>query len=494
MLIDSRDLDRGQVIQSDLCIIGAGAAGIALARALRSTGVSIALLESGGLTYDERTQSLYEGQAVGPLFGEGNEYLRTSRLRYFGGTTNHWTGACRPLDPIDFAAREWVPHSGWPITRAELDRYYDAAAEVVQTSPFTARDEGLDLETAPLLFPNRSVIPKRFHFSRPTRFGIRYRQELADSPNVAVYLHATVIRIEASTAGSRVDRVRVVTPGGNRLAVTSRHFVLATGGIENARLLLNSNDVQTKGLGNETDLVGRFFMDHLGRQEAGGMLLASPLADPSVYFDSQVRLCISEELQREHRLRNASVRLYLRERQDTPPSTARLGQALATIDHLGETEWAGTPTFAACGVITEPSPNPESRVTLGDDLDELGMRRAKLDWRVNRSDLDNIGKTMEVLAVELGKTNRGRVQVASIDESDPWRGMDYDLHHIGTTRMSQRLLQGVVDSDCRVYGLANLYIAGSSVFPTSGFANPTLTIVALTLRLSEHLRAVMRRG
>ena len=495
MLIDSRELDRDSAVATDVCIIGGGAAGITVARTLRSSGFRVALLESGGLSFDERSQALYEGSARGPLFRQQSQYLTRSRVRYFGGSTNHWTGYCRPLDEVDFAQRPWVPHSGWPITRRDLEAYHEPAADLLQIDPFTVVDEGLGENAPSALSPTRSVLTKRFHISS-TQFGSRYREELSASEDVAVYLHANATSLEANEAGSRVDRIRVATLSGNRFTVAARHVVLSTGGIENARLLLLSNRVQKNGLGNEHDLVGRFFMDHSGRSSSGQMIVTSPLseAEADVYFSHTTRLCLSEPLQREHRLLNASVRLYLRERDEVSAPADRVGLALMDLAYLGEPPPSRTGVHAACGVITEQTPHPESRVTLADELDELGSRRATLDWTASLSDADNIRQTLEVLGAELGRAGRGRVRVAPIDPEDPWRGMDYDLHHMGTTRMADDPSHGVVNSDCRLHEVINLHVAGSSVFPTSGFANPTFTIVALALRLSDHLRREVSRG
>ena len=495
MLIDSRGIDQDSAVTADLCIIGGGAAGITVARACRSAGFSVTLLESGGLSYDERSQALYEGSAHGPLFRDRSRYLTRSRVRYFVGSTNHWAGYCRPLDDIDFAQRAWVPHSGWPITRRDLEAYHEPAAELLQIAPFAPVDEGLGEDAPSGLFPSRSVLTKRFHVS-PTQFGSRYREDLARAEDVAVYLYANATRLETNEAGSRVEQIRVATLSGNRFTVAARYVVLSTGGIENARLLLLSNGVQKNGLGNEHDLVGRFFMDHSGRSNSGQMIVTRPLseAEADAYFTNTARLCLSEPMQREHRLLNASVRLYLREVDEVSGPAERVGRALMDLAHLGDPPPSRPVVRAACGVVTEQTPNPNSRVTLAGELDELGSRRATLDWKASLSDAENMRKTLEVLGAELGRAGHGRVRVAPTNPDDPWRGMDYDLHHMGTTRMSASPSLGVVNSDCRVHDLANLYISSSSVFPTSGFANPTFTIVVLALRLAAHLRREVRRG
>ena len=284
MLIDTEQVDAGQVVRSDLCIIGAGAAGITIARRLIPEGWRICLLESGGLDFEPDVQNLYAGPAGGTVLPSESAYLSRSRLRFFGGSTNHWTGYCRPLDEIDFTVRPWVPHSGWPFPKSALDAYYREAARVVQVPHFDqARDEGQQWGPGSVLTESGAFLTKQWHFSPPTRFARRYRAELAAASAARVYLHANVIGIDANEAGSGVARVRVSTLSGKQIEVRASHYVLATGGVENARLLLISDGVQQNGLGNDHDLVGRYFMEHPHKEDAGAVVLTRALADLSAY-------------------------------------------------------------------------------------------------------------------------------------------------------------------------------------------------------------------
>ena len=452
------------------------------------------LLESGGTDPSVQTQSLYAGRAEGTVIGNSSRYLTRTRLRYFGGTTNHWTGVCRPLDPLDFTRRPWVPESGWPIDRAAVQPYEDQAAEILQIPPFDdPQYEGQGWQPGTIL-GGPSFITRPYHASPPTRFGERYRQDLADATNVRVYLHANVVGIDADESGSRVGRVRVSTLTGSNLEVVSRLYVLATGGIENARLLLLSDDVQRTGLGNGTDLVGRYFMDHLRVGDAGQILLTSPLPDPKIYsFRDPIHLvlCLAPELQREHRLLNAGVELRFATEPATP-SMGRLAQALSQIDHPESTGEARSWGWAECVIRSEQLPNRDSRVTLSQDRDVLGMRQVALNWQLAAEDRESVLRVVEVIGLELGRRGMGRARVI-FDESDPWDEVGYERHHMGTTRMSRDATTGVVDENCRLHGVSNLYVAGSSVFPTVGFANPTFTIVTLALRLADHLREVVKR-
>ena len=220
MLIDTQQVDAGQLVRSDLCLIGAGAAGITIARRLRASGLELCLLEAGGLDLDLDVQDLYAGLADGTVLQADSAYLTRSRLRYFGGSTNHWTGYCRPLDDIDFTVRPWVPNSGWPLPKSALEAYYEEAAGILQVPVFDGnQDEGVGWDSDTVLTDDTEFLTKQFHLSPPTRFARRYRSELAVSSNVNVYLNANVIGIDTNDAGTRVKRLRASTLSGKQIEV-----------------------------------------------------------------------------------------------------------------------------------------------------------------------------------------------------------------------------------------------------------------------------------
>ena len=503
MLIDSRDLPQDTTRRYDLCIIGAGAAGITIARALRGDTVTVGLVESGGFELDEATQSLYEGQTSGPGLS-ATAYLSTSRLRFFGGTTNHWGGWCLPLDRMDFERRAWVSNSGWPITRADLAPYYPQAAAVVQIPPFSdEEDERRGQEDTPVVEPGL-LVTKRLYTSPPTRFGSEYRDELVTADRVDVLLHANVTEIVLDESGSRVVAVRAATLTGRRFSIVARTFVLAAGAVENARLLLVSDAVHKNGLGNQAGAVGRFFMEH--PECLVGYIYLSRHRDAlrtyQVHRDRMGVLCLSEEAQRRHELLNASFQLgptdTLPLESDAGGAPLAIGPAVQAIDGLHGDADAGDDVgrYTRCYVRAEAAPNAASRVALVPETDALGMRRVSLRWSLGTLESRTIQRATEIIACELGRTGRGRMLLlydqaarAARLGQPPWKGVHGGSHHMGTTRMSASPRDGVVDADCRVHAVGNLYIAGSSVFPTVGFANPTFTIVALALRLVDHLRA-----
>jgi len=263
MFIDTRTVEQESVVETTVCIVGAGVAGITLALEMEKLGIDACVLESGGFKADDETRDLYRGENVGIpyTFADG------SRSRYLGGSSNCWGGWCRPLDPWDFDKRDWVAHSGWPFGLEELAPYYASTHSLLKLGPnnfepahWEQAINRRDVRRIPFITGNvRDTVA---HFSPPVRFGKLYRTDLEQSKRVRIFLFANAIDIETDAQAATVSRIRVATLTGRRMAVTARLFILATGGIENARLLLASNKTQSAGLGNGNDLVGRFFMDH----------------------------------------------------------------------------------------------------------------------------------------------------------------------------------------------------------------------------------------
>ena len=513
MIIDARTVPEGTVVETEVCIIGAGAAGITLAREFMGAGFRVALLESGGLDFDERTQDLYVGGTA------GRPYLRlhVCRLRFFGGTTNHWAGWCVPFDEADFAEREGLSYRGWPMSRSDLAPYYERALAVCQVGPkgFEPGAWGIALKDIPGPFNGPRFVTKVLQVSPPTRFGRVYVEQLRKAPRLSVYLNANVLTLDANRSGREVREVKVGTLGGNRFRVRARVFVLASGGIENARLLLLSG----QGLGNAHDLVGRFFMVHL--EYSGGVIAVS---DPYANFDFNRTYAdkpivsyvgLSDAAMRELKLANirltweyelgsvsealAALKRLSGEGTKESDTWSDLGTVLGDLDGVSAYVFRralfgqGVPVKAlTLRCHSEQVPNPVSRIRLGSELDALGQRRVVVDWRVTGEDKRQVNAIHQLLGTEMGRAGFGRLRSALTTDETQWpsdlRGNE---HHMGTTRMHRDPQFGVVDENARVHGVGNLYVAGSSVFPTSGAANPTLTIVALALRLADHIKERM---
>ncbi|GAB2178865.1 GMC oxidoreductase [Dongia sp. agr-C8] len=491
MFIDGRTLPTGSVIETDIAIIGAGAAGITLARELRDSGRAVTLIESGGLELEADTQALYEGESVGVEYP-----LAESRLRYFGGTTNHWGGWCRPLLPLDFEGRDTLGIPAWPITRADLEPYYRRAQSICQLGAFDFDDpEPWEARTglAPIALPGDDLVTRFFIYSPPTRFGAVYRDDVAKAANVQTYLNTNVVEILPNEAANRIERLRVATLGGNDFEIRPKLCILAVGGIENARLLLASNSVQAAGLGNGNDLVGRYFMEHL---TAPGDVAAIALADetripyyyvhtPDVDQASMRAILMPSDayLQRSNGL-GISLSLYEAHKPGAEPLEPAI---IAMLKGLGgNAERTGMIYGVACAL--EPVPAAENRVTLSQDRDALGLPRSRLTWRPTRTERDALTRNLGALARGFGAWG-GAVKLL-LPEGANWTDdeIGWGNHHMGTTRMAEDPRQGVVDANGRVHGIGNLLIAGSSVFPSCGAVNPTFTIVALALRMADHIK------
>lgn len=521
MIIDANEIESGSIVECDLCIIGAGAAGITLARTFNGLGLKVWLLESGSFDYEQETQDLYRGTSSGRKYFP----LDRTRLRYLGGTTNHWSGMCRPLDAIDFQAREWVPDSGWPFDKNHLMPWYQKAQGVCQLGEFNyTAASWLTAEANPTAFDGGGIKARVYQASPPTRFGKVYREELKKSQNVTLCLHANVTQLQAENPSVRLRNLRIQTLAGNEFSIQPQITILASGSIENARLLLASNDVESNGLGNRHDLVGRYFMDHLVIAQ-GGALLTNARRVPADWYEARHKgrrrlpfpvLLLDNELQRREAIGNYSV--YLLKKPEILPPGIRSYQYLEDhlsqdreISHLGEhlgniikgisdvapmlyTRYFGDadrPVEPVTYQQWEHSPNPDSRVRLTAERDSLGMPRVEVDWRLQELDRHTLVAGQQALAREVGRLGIGRLRIDTDASEALPVSVRGDQHQLGTTRMHDSPRHGVVDTDCRVHGMDNLYIAGASVFPTCGSSNPTLTVVALALRLADHIKGRM---
>ena len=496
-IIDGRNIAGGTQINTDICIIGAGAAGITIAREFVGTLQQVCLIESGGLSFDSATQSLYEMKNIGHPQLEKTP----SRNRYFGGTTNSWTGRCVPLAPIDFEARDWVPESGWPIQASDLDPYYEKAAPLFKLPEYHHINAKFwhkknSYKDEQLFFNDRSFSPVVALRSRkPVNFGSAYLKALKQAHNIQIYTHTNVTAIEASENVSQVKNIQLACLEGSQFTIQAKVFILACGGLENPRLLLLSNQQNSKGLGNQNDTVGRYYMDH-PKVEQGMLLLHNPKFNAPLFFGQRIAngtaqfgLRLSNHVQRQEKLLNHYVLLQ-------PQFTTYGNKEAHGVNRASRmryfyrklTRSPLKPNHLLVRSFLEQMPNPDSRVTLGRKTDRLGLRQIELNWKINSQERANLHRFHEIFAHYLKRHQIGRLEHPfPADETEQSPLFDA-FHPMGTTRMSVNPTLGVVDRDCKVHGLQNLFIAGSSVFPTGGHANPTLTIVALAIRLSTHIK------
>jgi choline dehydrogenase-like flavoprotein len=519
--------DAPAAIAAEICVIGSGPAGVTLALELARKGRRVVLLEAGGEDYEEASQDLYRGEVV----GHRNIDLANSRLRQFGGTSGHWTGLCAPLDAVDFEPREGSPHHGWPIRRADLDPYYARAQPYLDLGPYRYAWEdwrSAILHPALPLDPSR-VVTDVYQQSPPTRFAEKYREAIETEPRIDCWLHANLTSITLRDGSDAVESVTVSTLGGHVARVRAKLFVLACGGVENARILLNARAQRPAGIGNEHDLVGRFYTDHMTIETTTVVLNDS--VDATLYADNQIQdgaelqigLKVAPDYARSRGLNNNSAFLVAQHGSDiysndhrnygwigfsTIVKTFSRGHVpdrfaehyCDAVDDLGSVARGvfrnvarrlRPPTGAHVFKLrqdAEQSPDPDSRVTLVREVDPLGLNRVALDWRVDLEDLRRLRRAHEVIGAAIGAAGLGRMRIEMPETPDPAIAFS-GYHHMGTTRMHADPRRGVVDAECRVHSVANLYVAGSSVFTTGGCANPTLTIVALAIRLAERLAA-----
>ena len=503
----------------DVCIVGGGMAGITLAMELRDTPLSVCLLESGAESLDTATQALY----AGTIDGNYSYELDECRARWLGGSSNRWAGSCAPLDPIDFTRRAWVGDVEWPICHDDVAPYYPRAAAycALQSSDFSPDAAGTSLAS---MLGDTIWMSRRLQVSQAPRFGGRFAAALRDAPNVTLWLGATVVSIACEAHGRRVRHVVVQPLDRPRFIVRARTFVIAAGGIENARLLLASNDVHRAGLGNANDLVGRYFMDH--PVIASVMLEPAPSLDLSAFaLPPPPGIGAAHFLQlRESALialRTTNVRVHLTPASDLSMSTAmlsyqymrlclrrrrwprsalrRLGR-LVTGGHVLGAHFASRlgrrggrltvprPDRLRVSIMCEQLPRAENRVTLGTSRDAVGLPRVRVTWQMRDDEHARAGWVIDRLAEDFRAAGIGRIRHLSADPDHPFEErLGFGNHAIGTTRAAADPRAGVVDRDGRVFGIENLFVAGSSIFPTSSHVPPSLCIVALAIRLAEHL-------
>jgi choline dehydrogenase-like flavoprotein len=529
-----------------VCIVGSGFAGITLANELNRTGLKVVVLEAGGMRRDKADQDLYRGKVVSP---QHHGELHVYRERRFGGTSHVWGGRCAPFDAIDFARREHVPYSGWPIGRAELDAYYRRAFQYCDLGRFATDVEQLLPDAARPIVPGFSSANVRtdrpWLFSRPTNFARKFKRALASSSNVHVFLYASCVNISTTNSEAAVDYLEASSPRKNRFSVKARHYVLAMGGLEVTRLLLASRNGDRVGFSNCNANIGKYYISHITGTVGKIAFNRHPIiwgyerTFDGVYSRRTFR--IDEHAQLEHKLLNFRGGLefgeigdprhgqailsavYLLKRfllRRIPPEYSANLSAVQRYDHVGQHVWncvKGSPSlFPFAGTMirkrllasrklpsvllenkshiyqlhidAEQAPNPASRVHLDSERDTLGLLRLVADWSCSARDVDSVLASVNLIIRDLERTGTG----VSLSHNEEMRRQicrsAVGSHHIGLTRMATSPGEGVVDRDCTVFGLANLQIASSSTFPTSSFANPTLTIVAMAIRIADSIK------
>jgi choline dehydrogenase-like flavoprotein len=544
--------DASTVIKTDVCIVGAGPAGLTIARVLAAAGIRVVLLEGGD---GEGAQLRQDVRASGDdLYPSSN--IGGTRAAMLGGTAGLWSylmsnedrnpqngprGArYAPLNPIDFEQRPEIANSGWPLSRADLDPWYAKAQQISGLGAYSYdADHWSTPDRRSLRLDPELIETQMYQLGSSTAWTVDAVRALREQPNVQILTDANVVRLEADSTGSQVTAVHYRHPGGANGLIQARTTVLAAGGVDNSRLLLMSDHEVRGGLGNQHDQVGRYWMEH--PQVRAGMLVAPPntgLADKLRLYDAwwagddkvMGKLSVAPEAMRREGLLSTSTLLVARDDVFAGPAfqaytavrspsgraaalaeRAKLGAkaalgirdllaARAVIDGQPGPDlsgWASRANASAIRVfeiihVSEQSPEPDNRIMLTGELDGHGRRIPILNWQWSQEDRRRVTRSRDLHAEAFAKAGLGEVIQGDWDSGQP-RMVGGCHHHLGGTRMSSDPATGVVDVNSKVHGMTNLFAAGSSVFPSGGSVSPTLTVVALSVRLAEHLRDTLRQ-
>jgi len=459
-----------------IAVIGAGPAGITVARKLASANIPVVIFEAGGDRFSDASQAFYDGRTVGdPYFP-----LDETRLRFLGGSSNHWAGWCRLLDEDDFRQKPWVADTGWPIQRRDLEPYLDEVRGILDLEPFRP--------DAPLSADIRWV---QLIKSNAVRFGTRYRDELAGSEHIALVLNTYVTSLDGD--GQAVNALKVWSADGQADQFHADYVVVGTGGIENSRLLLWSNELSNGAVVPHAQALGRYWMEH-PHFECGNAVL-NDVTTFEVDADGEAFFSPSWEAMQRKGILNFGIRLV-----EMPYDGVKMLMANLACTVPSTAEWmsAGLGQRLKCAaqlhMAWEQAPLASNRVQLNRTMrDASGVPRVDLHWRKGPLEHRTLIEGLRLFGQTLIERDIGRVRLADwLANGEPYPFGDMELagnHHMGGTRMSDDPTRGVVDADCKVHGMRNLFVGGSSVFPTSGQTNPTTTITALACRLGDHLVA-----
>lgn len=522
-MLSSGESKKG-TLSYDICIVGGGAAGIVVANELADTGLKIALVESGGQQYHQATQDLYTANSIDFPFPN----TAYSRLRYLGGSSNHWQNNTSPLSPLDFEKRDGITNSGWPIKFGDLTSYYTKAEEYcgVGNDGYTL-DRWVNTSSMKDIVAPSSKIETRLAKIpfQPTRFYEQYGNKLVVSENVEIITFSNVIDVGFNQGAKQIERAIFKTLKGNKFSVIADKFIMCLGGIENARMLLLFNEKFNNKLGNSSDTVGRYLMEHPTPRAAH--LIAEKTSDLDLYFgykndnksvlgflsltDETVRdnntinlrmpfipqtnYTLSDGISSSHIFRqslsnyeipdNASSHVWniLSDIDMVIESIARKSFDMRIFDNAAEIGGYEIP------MMMEQTPDKDNRIKLSSKKDKLGLPKVEVQYRITDIDKQRLWRSLDICAKEIATLGFGRIKTLKERSSRMWRDqLGFSQHHIGTTRMATSPSQGTVDENLKVFGTNNFYLTGSSVFPTGGSVPPTLTIVALSIRLADHLK------
>jgi len=511
MHVDLEQLEATDPRQSRFCIVGGGIAGLILAHRLARSGMEVHLLEAGGLELEERSQTLYQAEMSERIHPGSTE----GRFRIFGGSSTRWGGQLLPYTDDIFTPVPGSPSTPWPIGTSDLEGYYDEIQSImhVDTLPFT------DALLAQLGRPPVSFSPElRLRYSKWAPFSKRNlahtigRECLAHS-RIKLFTHANVAALEGP--GDHIDSARVLDYRGRVFQFRADQFIVACGTIESSRLLLSS-----PGVANRSDQIGRYFHDHLSLPAATLSRAArryvfdrlGPFLIGGVLHTCKIEA--RSELQRDRGLIAVMAHIIIQEPEDSGTAAVR---NLSISVQRGKLKEAWTrnllPMLRGAGEVArllwssrvlkrravssratvrlhidmEQPGSPDNRIRLSPQLDALGLRKAIVDWRVGDAEYDTGIKFAKIIKQEMEAAGFPAFDWAPGLLEGTLPAMVDTYHAMGGLRMGTDPTASVVDTDLKVHGLSNLHVASCAVFPSGGSSNPTFTLMALAMRLGDHL-------
>jgi choline dehydrogenase-like flavoprotein len=496
-------------LRASVCVVGSGFAGAIVAGELAAAGVDVLVVEAGSSDPDHRLDTMLDRVDV-----SGGTELHFGFARQLGGASNLWAGRLARLEPIDLEPRDWVPHSGWPLAWDDLAPYYARAGEILGV-PGVAHEE----HPLPEFLSGARVDLKWFEWAgRPFHAGQYLAGVASHTDRLRVLTRAPVVQLIERENARSVEAALVALPDGKSVRVQAEHFVIAAGGIQTPRLLLNSTRVRSAGIGNDHGVVGRYLSTH-PKANMATLVLKRPVSTRHPLFTDRpaaggvVRhgVGFGAASQREYRLLNHYVQVlpFLEYRANRLFEAFRGSNAFNSplIDRSvlisGLLPGAGKIAFEMMGrlggvqrrarkfvlrAFLDQYPNPENRVTLSERKDENGMALANLRWAFSSEDRASVLDFFERLEREVQSRGVARLDYGKLQATEDWPLIGIHSHFMGTTRMGSDPTASVTTPDCRIHGSENVFVAGPSLFPTYGYANPVYTISALSLRLADHLK------
>ncbi len=513
MIRDLLDEKPSPDYRPQICIVGAGAAGICLAVELSRQGKRVMVLEGGGREIEDAAQEPYRSEVVGHV----HRGIHTGRFRAHGGTTTRWGGQIYELNREDFERREWIPASGWPFSHSELEPYYRRALDFEGLANVVHNDAEVwkSLGLAEPSFPELQSYLTRW--CPEPNFARLHARTLEAAENLQVWLHANAV--ELLLENETVRALRVCTQQGTEILVHADHFVFCMGTIECVRFFLQPRAGALPW--NRSGLLGRHFQDHVDANAARVIprnrhqfaelfdniflrgfkyhpklrllpaeqrraLVLNCAATMSFSSDVDEALAATKTTAK-HLLRGRFSELntadVLRSARHTP-LLVRQAARYALRHRVYNPASAGIRLRVHC----EQRPDGESSITLSSERDSLGLLRARLDWRISDLELETIRAFAETATNSLASIADIQPDAALIN-TDPafLERCDDSNHHMGGMRMAASASDGVVTPNLLLHGTSNVYVCSGAVFPSSGFSNPTHTVLALSIRLADLL-------